>query len=323
MGGVTLDDVLRQVPGFTLFRRSGSLTANPTSQGVSLRGLGASGASRALVLYDGVPLNDPFGGWVYWSRVPVISISSLEILEGGASDLYGSDALSGVINILARPPTEDVIAVDAYAGSLTTAEGSLFAAKQLRNWAAALTADSFHSDGYLLVRDQDRGSVDTPAATQHRTGSITLDRRFSGSNRGFIKGSLFEEARNNGTQLQVNSTHVGAADGGRRPWFHPSAGSFTTRLFFNSQRYLQTFSSIAADRNSESLVRSQTVPAERLGFSEYWTRPGASRHDVRRRRRSAGYARSQQRADFHRRSTRQLAPTAAAARPWWESSGKT
>src|SRR5687768_9703912 len=53
----TLDDALRQVPGFTLFRRTGSRVANPTAQGVSLRGVGASGASRALILDDGVPLN--------------------------------------------------------------------------------------------------------------------------------------------------------------------------------------------------------------------------------------------------------------------------
>src|SRR5713226_9156501 len=55
---LTLDDALRQTPGFSLFRRSGSRTANPTAQGISLRGLGASGASRALVLADGTPLND-------------------------------------------------------------------------------------------------------------------------------------------------------------------------------------------------------------------------------------------------------------------------
>src|SRR5713226_10099409 len=54
----TVDDALRQVPGFALFRRSGSRTANPTSQGVSLRGLGGSGTSRALVLDDGIPIND-------------------------------------------------------------------------------------------------------------------------------------------------------------------------------------------------------------------------------------------------------------------------
>ncbi|MCA1732903.1 MAG: Plug domain-containing protein, partial [Acidobacteria bacterium] len=64
---MALDEKLRRVPGFTLFRRSGSRFAHPTAQGVSLRGVGASGASRALVIDDGVPLNDPFGGWVYWN----------------------------------------------------------------------------------------------------------------------------------------------------------------------------------------------------------------------------------------------------------------
>jgi len=96
-GAVTLDDVLRQIPGFSLFRRSGGLTTNPTAQGVSLRGVGANGASRALVLLDGVPLNSPFGGWVYWNRVPQASIDRVEVVRGGVSDLYGTDALAGVI----------------------------------------------------------------------------------------------------------------------------------------------------------------------------------------------------------------------------------
>src|SRR6266545_1990015 len=86
----TIDDALRQVPGFTLFRRTGSRVANPTSQGVSLRGIGASGASRALVVDNGIPLNDPFGGWVYWGRIPRLALDRVEILRGGASDLYGS-----------------------------------------------------------------------------------------------------------------------------------------------------------------------------------------------------------------------------------------
>src|SRR6185436_187471 len=100
----TLDDALRQIPGFNLFRRTGSRVANPTTQGVSLRGLGPSGASRALVLADGLPLNDPFGGWVYWGRVPRQAIEGVEILRGGASDLYGSSAVGGVIQVLTRPP---------------------------------------------------------------------------------------------------------------------------------------------------------------------------------------------------------------------------
>lgn len=68
--GVNIDDRLREVPGFSLFRRTSSVVANPTTQGVSLRGIGSSGASRSLVLWDGVPMNDPFGGWVYWTRFP-------------------------------------------------------------------------------------------------------------------------------------------------------------------------------------------------------------------------------------------------------------
>src|SRR2546426_2573154 len=95
VGAARPDDVLRQVPGFTLFRRSGSRTANPTSQGVSLRGIGASGASRALVIDDGVPLNDPFGGWGYWGRPPRMEIDSVQLLRGGASHLYGRAAVAG------------------------------------------------------------------------------------------------------------------------------------------------------------------------------------------------------------------------------------
>jgi outer membrane cobalamin receptor len=76
--------------------------ANPTTQGVSLRGAGASGSSRTLVLSDGLPLNDPFGGWVYWDRIPRASIDHIEVVRGGSSDLYGSDALSGVINVISR-----------------------------------------------------------------------------------------------------------------------------------------------------------------------------------------------------------------------------
>ena len=83
--GQSLDDILRQVPGFSLFRRSSSLVSHPTTQGVSLRGIGPSGASRALVLLDGVPVNDPFGGWVYWDRIPLQSVEQVEVVRGGGS----------------------------------------------------------------------------------------------------------------------------------------------------------------------------------------------------------------------------------------------
>src|SRR6202042_2585719 len=105
-GALATDDKLRNVVGFSLLRRSGSQTANPTSQGVSLRGLGASGASRALVLVDGVPINDPFGGWIYWARVPQAALNEVQLVPGGVSALYGNDALGGVVNMETRSAVE-------------------------------------------------------------------------------------------------------------------------------------------------------------------------------------------------------------------------
>ena len=101
---VTADDVLRQVPSFSLFRRTSSLSSHPTAQGVSLRGIGPSGVSRTLVLLDGVPFNDPFGGWVYWTRVPMIGVNRIEIVEDTSSSLYGNYAMGGVINIVSEEP---------------------------------------------------------------------------------------------------------------------------------------------------------------------------------------------------------------------------
>src|SRR6185503_11871026 len=101
---VVADDVLRQIPTFSLFTRASSLSSHPTSQGVSLRGIGPSGVSRTLVLADGIPQNDPFGGWVYWTRVPLESVNRIEVVDGPSSSLYGNYAMGGVINIMTARP---------------------------------------------------------------------------------------------------------------------------------------------------------------------------------------------------------------------------
>src|SRR3954471_19236952 len=154
----TTDDSLRQVPGFALFRRTGSRTANPTSQGVSLRGVGASGASRALVLDDGIPLNDAFGGWVYWGRVPRAALDRVEVLRGGASDLYGSGAMGGVIQFI-RHRDPGALVVEVSAGTERTGTASLFAAMP----HVRIAADWLTTEGYILVRPEERGSVDVEA----------------------------------------------------------------------------------------------------------------------------------------------------------------
>ena len=124
---VVADDVLRQIPTFSLFRRTSSLSSHPTSQGVSLRGIGPSGVSRTLVLVDGTPFNDPFGGWVYWTRVPLEDTDRIEVVDGSSSSLYGNYAMGGVINILGSGASRRTIDFKTQYGNHRSPKEDLFA----------------------------------------------------------------------------------------------------------------------------------------------------------------------------------------------------
>jgi outer membrane receptor protein involved in Fe transport len=270
-----LDDALRQVPGFSLFRRSGSRFANPTTQGVSLRGLGASGASRALVLADGVPLNDPFGGWIAWGRVPRAEVERVEVMRGAGSDLYGSSALGGVVQLLRRPARGPKVVADGSRGELGSADGSLFASGAWKGWGASVAAEASRTDGYVLVEPAVRGPVDTPAGSRHNTVEATVERTVGGG-RLFVRGSRFTEDRENGTPLQTNDSDFRQwSAGGDLP---AGAGFLSLRGWGGDQEYHQSFTAVAADRRSERLTRLQTVPADTAGGSVQWSRPLSDRH---------------------------------------------
>lgn len=285
----TIDDMLRQVPGFTLFRRSGSRSANPTSQGVSLRGIGASGASRALVLDDGIPLNDPFGGWVYWGRVPREALDRVEVVRGGESELYGSSAMGGVVQFIRRPSTTDALSVDASAGSQSTGTASLFAAARRNAWSDSVAGDWLSTDGYVLVSPSQRGRIDRESDANHRAIDLTIARAFDDDNsRAFVRASHYDESRNNGTPLQVNDTTTRQLALGAD--LRALGGSVALRAYGSDQDYTQSFSAIAADRNSERLTVLQSVPSRGTGFSAQLARAfgmrnalvaGAELHDVR------------------------------------------
>jgi outer membrane receptor protein involved in Fe transport len=268
----TLDDSLRQVPGFSLFRRTGSRVANPTTQGASLRGVAPSGASRITVLADGMPMNDPFGGWVYWGRIPREEISRIEVLRGAASSLYGTDALGGVVNIItARPQARRSFSLEAAYGTEQTSQLSVAGSAELGGWRGTVSLEAFDTEGYVLVAADQRGLVDTPAGGGRTAISARIERDIGSVARVFVRGSLFGESRENGTPLQTNRTHIrevvagGDVEAG-------AFGSLTARAFTSAQVYDQTFTAVAEDRASESLTRLQRVPAQQAGFSAQWAR---------------------------------------------------
>ena len=263
-----LDDQLKTVPGFSLFRRTSSRVANPTTQGLTMRGLSASGASRGLVLVDGVPLNDPFGGWIYWDRVPQTALDRVEVVRGGTSDLYGADAVGGVIQILTLAPTRPTAHGSFEFGSRKTPRLSGAGGTARNGWSGFGAAEWQDTDGYILVSEAQRGPVDTAANSEYTTGYGNVGyqaRRWRAGGR----GNWFTETRANGTPLTNNDTSsqggVGEASG--------SAGSgfWLARGYGGTQDYNQSFSSVAASRATETLTQTQFVPSKNAGASGQWT----------------------------------------------------
>jgi outer membrane receptor protein involved in Fe transport len=265
-----VDDVLRQVPGFSLFRRSDSRTANASNQGVSLRGLGGTAASRALVLEDGFPLVDAFGGWVYWDRVPRASLANVEVFRGGASNLYGSDALGGVVQFMTRQPEQPAFTLETSYGNERTPDLSVWTGTRLGPWDLSLASEMFRTDGYIIVPTWQRGTVDTPANSENATVDFNIGHKLGEKGRVFGRGSFYTEFRNNGTPIQTNDTQLGEGAIGADQQFGKS-DFLTVRAYGLVQGYDQRFSSVATNRNSESLTDLQHVPEQVIGGAGQWT----------------------------------------------------
>jgi outer membrane receptor protein involved in Fe transport len=282
---LTLADKLRQIPGFSLFRRTSSMNANPTTMGLSLRGLGANGASRALVLEDGIPINDPFGSWVYWDRVPAADVQSVEVAEEGASSLYGSEAMGGVVQFLTRPAEPAGVTVDASYGNQNTQDLSLAASGSLGKWYAIASGEAFHTDGYFFVPEAYRGPVDTRAGSDHGDADLTIGRKIGENSQVFARGWYFDDSRNNGTINQRNNIRMGGGALGANLDLG-SAGTLTLRFYGEGETYFQNFYAIPFDQNFTEgaskyyLTNSQTVPAQGVGGSGVWRRSFGSRQTV-------------------------------------------
>ena len=101
-----IEDALAAVAGFQQFRRSDSRSANPSAQGVTLRALGGNATSRSLVLLDGVPMADPFFGYVPLSAIAPERLASARVTRGGGSGAFGSGAVAGTIELDSAGPRQ-------------------------------------------------------------------------------------------------------------------------------------------------------------------------------------------------------------------------
>lgn len=261
-----MDSILREFSDLGTFRVNSSQTANPTTQGVALLGTGSSGASRALVLLDGLPLNDIYGGWVDWLRVPDEAVESVSVVSGGASPLYGNDALSGVIGMETEAPTATHLDLRTGGGGMGTAlaDGSGVVAE--RSLSLAVRGRGVRVGGYVPAANP--GVVDRDAGVAAQDWRPEL--RWLVSPRAMLAadGEYFGENRQNGTILQTNDTRLRQAS---LRGVLDAAGVWSGSLFDQAEDFNASFSAVAADRNSERLTLLQAVPSRAQGAGLDWS----------------------------------------------------
>ncbi|HEU0036921.1 MAG TPA: TonB-dependent receptor [Kofleriaceae bacterium] len=275
------DEILRGLPSVGTFRRSSSLVADPTSQGLNLRGVGPSGVSRALVLRDGVPANDPFGGWVYWRAMSPLGIDRIEVAPSGASALFGDFALGGVAHVISRPITGRSIDALLSGGSLRTGRAALRATERFGELGIAVDGEAMHSDGYTPITAADRGAVDHAAASDHGAAGIRVEHTRGGSTT-HATARWFDESLDAGTVLTTaDVTTISYGGGWRLDRGDADTGSqLAVELFGGHQLFRQTRARVAPDRSTAALSSSQRTPSNNQGGSVTYTFRPWTRHAI-------------------------------------------
>ncbi len=258
-----LDEIVRTVGGVHLFRRSDARSSHPTSQGVTLRGLAGNGASRVLVLLDGVPQADPFGGWIAWTALDPLSLAQVRVTRGGGSVAQGPGALAGTIELTsaADPGIAGALdvgsraAVDARAAWRGLAGGGLL----------SLSASAARGDGFIPIVKEDRGPADRRAPYRNASGRLRwsgpvgpateLQVNFSGFRDERERGLSFTASRTEGLDASVRLV-------GRGRWGWSVLGYGQLRDFESG------FAGTDADRTEARRTALQyDVPGRAVGWS--------------------------------------------------------
>jgi iron complex outermembrane receptor protein len=262
-GGDQLDDLLRYVPGVQPSNLA-SRYNHPTAQFLSLQGLGTR---RALVLLDGVPLNDGFGGWINWGKIPD-AVERIEVVPGGGSSLYGTWAMGGVVQILTQQPdTGARFRMESGAGNLSTYRQSLTTGYGTDRVGLILGYRWYHTNGFITVPPYQRGPVDRGDDSRHENFNGTVAVDLSPDTKLTISGGLFREDRSFGTPLSLSNRTIGSVaaglDGETRQGWH-----WETKLFAQWETFRNLTSRItptAAIRTSEVRDTIQVIPHDDFG----------------------------------------------------------
>ncbi len=262
----TLDELLARDPSFSLYRRQTALFGHPTSAGVSLRGTGATAASSSLVLLDGIPQNDPFGGWVHWARYDPIALDSLQIVPAARAAVWGNMSPAGVVQLRSLPTFDERHLLGVDAGSHRTVSGSWAwqGSNEAETLAMAARASAFRTDGFFAVGGGQRGPIDRRLDLEHHSADLRLAWRPRPGLTVESSISHFHEDRGNGTPLSRNSTE--ALDFSLRVTEESGPVRWQALAYHQRREFESMFSSVDAGRAGENPALDQfDVPGRGTG----------------------------------------------------------
>ncbi|PHR15824.1 MAG: TonB-dependent receptor [Sphingopyxis sp.] len=259
----TVENILRDVPGLQQFRRSDARSANPTSQGVTLRGLGGNASSRALLILDGVPQADPFGGWVAWPGYDALPLAEARIRRGGGSGADGQGAIAGTIELFSDN-IGDVIELGAAYGSRNSVDADLLFGRQLGQGQLTISANYARGDGFIPIIEGQRGAVDRPAEYEQAglalrfVAPLSEETELQANVRTYTddreRGFAFSENHNDGTDASIRLVNRGS------DW------QWSALTYVQIRNFDVSFGGVSDDRNSVSRVFEQyNVPSTGLG----------------------------------------------------------
>ncbi|WP_428027422.1 TonB-dependent receptor plug domain-containing protein [Altererythrobacter sp.] len=164
-GSGRIEDALSSVAGFQQFRRSDSRSSNPSAQGATLRALGGNATSRALVLLDGVPMSDPFFGYIPFGAIAPERLGQARVTRGGGSGPFGAGALAGTIELTSA----DADTLGLFSGSLLgnnrgETEANATVAGNLGAGFAAISGRWDRGKGFYTTPEDQRAPLSARAA---------------------------------------------------------------------------------------------------------------------------------------------------------------
>lgn len=267
------DDFLRQLPSFNSQRPGSSRGLDIANQGISLRGLGGSSASRALVVVDGVPLNEPFASWVSWSRAPLASLERVEVVPGGGGGAWGNQALGGVIQLFTRRPSPAALDADLRYGSRNSFDGTVLGSHVSGPLAFSAHLSHFDTDGHHEIPEPWRGPVDTPIALESSVADARLELTAGDDTLLTAQATYLLEERTMGTALSADDLDLFSIrfaaertlDGG---------GVVSSRLFGVAREAWNRRGNVNDDHTEVTPRRDQfDNPSRTLGADLAWSRP--------------------------------------------------